>query len=595
MVLDSISVSGRQSISACGGDTTICATGTFHLVTKTEDGSSDGSPLTDNTITPTWSGDADSRGPSNCTTISFGLNQVGGVGTANPTDAPERKESTTATYVYKGTNLTSQNDTQKTASIEVTQAANPVGAWYYVSSEDRATSLVPSCPPTVSENGGTATMTTTLYYDERWKADDSCGNIVGLDWRPNSKNGGSDSYAFGEQDCDAPARTASLSVTISGLTATCTATQEASSVPCYCGENCAGNCNKTIHWHCADKVQHINMGGGTGYTEGYTIDGLDGDGCLPCSGGTATVTIHGTNVTELYTRAAQCKTATLPTTMGRTADQTVVGLEFSHTGETGSGTYYDYLYEQTYSVPTNRYSAYTQIHYMAYNTAGKHNRDETTYQYDTLGTSYKYEVIEYAYNDYNLETKKFYSKSDYVNAHSMNDGADWDAAVEAYENSATCSGGTGDDCSGGTWVYDESLNPSETGITGYYKDWFTNYTNFSKMADEEMSSVPDVCYVASISPDRTMFYSAETSNNNISKTFEFPANTTTAITSGSVTFISDNPSVGDSPNKVESVVVHYKVAACTEDTDKYTLVSATGPSTAVACGAVPRKRCNYNS
>lgn len=584
MVLDSIAVSGTQSISQCGGSSTICATGTFHLETVSEGGGiTKGGSETDSTITPTWSGDADNSGPSNCTTISFGLNSVNGVGTANPTASAARSESTTASYTYKGTNLTSANDTTKTASITVTQAGNNVGAWYYVPSEDYATSLSVSCPDTISENGGSATVTSTLTYMQRWKADDDCGNIVGLDYKEATKDGPSETVTFAEQDCDEPARCETVNLEMSGQSNSCSVCQEASSVPCYCGENCAGNCNATIHWHCAEKKSYTNMG------TTYTISGLDGEGCLPCTGGTASVTIHGTTDTELYTRAAQCVTATLPTTMGKTASQTVVGLVQSHTGKTGSGTYYDYLYGESYTVPTNKYTAYTQYHYMAYNTANKANRDETTYQYDTLGTSYKYEVLEYSYNDYYWSSKKFYTKSDFVAE--GNSASVWDAAMEEYYDSATCSGGTGDDCSGGTWVYDDDLDPRETGITGNYKVWFTNYTNFNKMDDEMMDSVPDVCYVASISADRTMFYSASTSNNSMIKTFEFAANTTTAITSGSVTFTSDNPSVGNSPNKIEKITVNYQVAACTNDTDKYTISSVTAPSTAVACAAVPRKRC----
>ena len=587
MVLDSIAITADStSISQCGGQTNVCVKGTFHLETKSEGGSVEkGGSETDSTIKATWSGDADNSGPSTCTVISFGENTVGGYGTSNPTTAPSRNESTTATYTYKGTNLTSVNDTTKTSNtVTITQAANNVHDWYYEGKTDYATSLVASCPGNVSENGGTATVTSTLYYEQDWRCDDDCGNTVGYKYVSTSKSGPSTSVTFAEQDCDEPERCETASLSMSGQSTSCSVCQDESSVPCYCGENCAGNCNTTIHWHCAEKKSYTNMG------TTYTINGLDGDGCLPCSGGTATVIIHGTTDTELYTRAAECKTATLSTTMGKTADQTVVGLVQSHTGETGSGTYYDYLYGRSYTVPTNKYTAYTQYHYMAYNTAGKHNRNETTYQYDTLGTSYKYEVLEYSFNDYYISSKKFYSKSDFVNA--GNSAATWDAAMERYNNSATCSGGTGDDCSGGTWVYDEDLNPNETGITGNYKVWFTNYTNFSKMDDEMMDRVPNVCYVASISPDKTMFYSASTSNNSMIKTFEFAANTTTAATNGSVTFTSDNPSVGNSPNKIEKITVNYKVAACTNDTDKYTISSVTAPSTAVACSAIPGNGVN---
>lgn len=615
MVLDSIAVSGTQSISQCGGDSTICATGTFHLETVSEGGGiSKGNSVTDNTITPTWSGDADDSGPSNCTTISFGLNTVNGAGTANPTASAARSESTTASYTYKGTNLTSANDTTKTASITVTQAGNNVGDWYYVASEDYATALSVSCPGTISENGGSATVTSTLSYMQRWKAKDDCGNIVGLKFIAATKSGPSQTVSFAEQDCDEPERCETVSLSLSGQSNSCSVCQEASSVPCYCGENCAGNCNATIHWHCAEKKSYTNMG------TTYTISGLDGDGCLPCSGGTATVTIHGTTDTELYTRAAECKTATLPTTMGRTESQTVVGLVQSSTGTTGSSSYYDYKEGKTYYVATNKYTAYTQYHYMAYNTADKYNRDETTYQYDTLGTSYKYEVLTYSFNDYDsYHTQRYYSKSDYVNG-GPNDGSDWDDAVNAYYDSYwedgyyKCSV-TGEEVSGpnstcedtdesgntitGTvsWVVTDSgytrSHPSVVGLVGYY--WFTNYTNFSKMDDVMMDSVPDVCYVASISADRIMFYSASTSSNSMVKTFEYGANTTTAATNGSVTFRSDNPSVGNSPNKIETITVNYKVAACTDDTDKYTLASVTGPSSAVACGAVPRKWCHNNS
>ena len=587
MVLDSIAITADStSISQCGGQTNVCVKGTFHLETKSEGGSVEkGGSETDSTIKATWSGDADNSGPSTCTVISFGENTVGGYGTSNPTTAPSRNESTTATYTYKGTNLTSVNDTTKTSNtVTITQAANNVHDWYYEGKTDYATSLVASCPGNVSENGGTATVTSTLYYEQDWRCDDDCGNTVGYKYVSASKSGPSTSVTFAEQDCDEPERCETASLSMSGQSTSCSVCQDESSVPCYCGENCAGNCNTTIHWHCAEKKSYTNMG------TTYTINGLDGDGCLPCSGGTATVIIHGTTDTELYTRAAECRTATLSTTMGKTADQTVVGLVQSHTGETGSGTYYDYLYGRSYTVPTNKYTAYTQYHYMAYNTAGKHNRNETTYQYDTLGTSYKYEVLEYSFNDYYISSKKFYSKSDFVNA--GNSAATWDAAMERYNNSATCSGGTGDDCSGGTWVYDEDLNPNETGITGNYKVWFTNYTNFSKMDDEMMDRVPNVCYVASISPDKTMFYSASTSNNSMIKTFEFAANTTTAATNGSVTFTSDNPSVGNSPNKIEKITVNYKVAACTNDTDKYTISSVTAPSTAVACSAIPGNGVN---
>ena len=530
MVLDSISIKADSNdIDKCGGSTNICVTGTFHLVTKSEDGETDGNAETDTTILASWGGNADNSGPSTCTVISFGLNAVSGIGTANPTSAPSRDKSTTATYTYSGTNLTNDNHTTKTSNtVTITQGANNVGEWYYVPSEDYATSLVASCPGIVSENGGTATVTSTLYYKQRWKADDSCGNIVGLKYIDASKAGPSDSHTFDEQECDAEERSATVTVSISGVSDSCVVTQEASSVPCYCGQSCGDvGCNGKIHWLCAEKKD----------TTQYDYDcstakvlNLNDKGQLPSSGGTATATVDGKSKKGIWTKSAYCSTESLPTQIvdslpslpNAESSQKTVYLIVDKEGVTGGTLYYNDSDGDTQSTYSYTYTSYTQYHYTVWPEdvqIGKKTIKEEKWGWKVLGTSYKrdansatsYESTRYRYSCYSANGCDD-KREEFIN--DGNSASSWDNAYsswytkwEKYQASEKfyCDGSEVPSeeemlkCEGEQERrLDESLNPGEFYVYGYY---YAPTTVYGDGTDSEMNRV-STCCVRNISTEK---------------------------------------------------------------------------------------------
>ena len=565
MVLDSISIKADSTdIDKCGGETNICVTGTFHLVTKSEDGETDGNAETDTTIPVTWSGDADNSGPSTCTVISFDLNAVSGIGTDNPTSAPSRTESTTATYTYKGTNLTSDNDTTKTSNtVTVTQGANNVGEWYYVPSEDYATSLVASCPGIISENGGTATVTSTLYYKQRWKADDSCGNIVGLKYIDASKTGPSDSHTFDEQECDAEERTATVTVSESGVSDSCVVTQEASSVPCYCGQSCGDvGCNGKIHWLCAEKKD----------TTQYDYDcstakvlNLNDKGQLPSSGGTATATVDGKSKKGIWTKSAYCSTESLPTQIvdslpslpNAESSQNTVYLIVNKEGATGGTLYYNDSDGDTRSTYSYTYTSYTQYHYTVWPEdvqIGKKTIKEEKWGWKVLGTSYKrdansatsYESTRYRYSCYSANGCDD-KREEFIN--DGNSASSWDNAYsswytkwEKYQASEKfyCDGSEVPSeeemlrCEGEQERrLDESLNPGEFYVYGYY---YAPTTVYGDGTDSEMNRV-STCCVRNISTEKDYLVEHLSTPTNITTpaTFTYQANTGATEITGTAT------------------------------------------------------------
>ncbi len=525
MVLDSISINADSTdIDKCGGSTNICVTGTFHLVTKSEEGSEDGSSETDTTIPVTWSDDADNSGPSTCTVISFDLNAVSGIGTDNPISAPARTESTTATYTYKGTNLTSDNDTTKTSNtVTITQGANNVGDWYHVSSEDVADRLVASCPTSiVSENGGTASMSTTLEYRQRWKADDSCGNIVGLKYVPATKSGPGDSHTFEEQECDADARTHTLSASLCGLTASCTAEQEASSVPCFCGGGCEDvGCSGESHWGCAMKKGETEY---EYYCNTATVNGLDEKNYLPAAGGTATVTIKGKSKKGIWTRSASCGYENLPTQIvtslpslpNSESSQNTIYLLVNEEGKTGGTLYYYDSNGNRQSTYSYTYTSYTQYHYTVWLedvTIGKKTIKEERWGWQNIGTSYKKDAnstTSYTERGYTYTCGNgYYANCDDKRNEYITDGnsaSSWDSAYEVwyekyqkYMDSERffCDGvevATEEEMLNCTGEQErrlnETLNPGYFSIYGYYMSPGTVYGDGD---DVDMNSVYACC------------------------------------------------------------------------------------------------------
>ena len=429
MVLDKISIEAdTTSVDACfDGSINICATGSFHLETISEGGGiSKGDTETDTTIPVNWGGNVDSSGPSNCTTISFDENKIGGDDniTTNPSSQPSRDKSTSASYVYLGKNLTSSNSTTKTSNtVTIVQGANTLGSWYTNTSLDRNVTISVSCPSSVSEYGGSADVTSRVTYEYCEEIKDKCGHIVGRKWTSKTIDGPSQTVSFSEQECEEPARSETVNLTythVNGLTASdsCEVYQDASTESCYCGENCSDvGCSGKIHWLCTEKKIYENVDGT------YTISGLEDDK-LPCEGGTATVRITSSSDREYWTKSAYCSIETLSTVMGNSTSQDNVGLVYSHTGTTGTLYYHNsnLTYTSTYAA---KYTAYTRNHITLHN-----NLDGTSsYITETIpGYSYKYEA--HSVNDWYEYPMTYYSRDSYVSA--GGNGSNWDSAMNRY-------------------------------------------------------------------------------------------------------------------------------------------------------------------
>ena len=566
MVLDSISIKADSTdIDKCGGSTNICVTGTFHLVTKSEDGETDGNAETDSTILATWDGNADNSGPSTCTVISFGLNTVGNPGTDSPTSAPSRDKSTTATYIYKGINLTDVNDTTKTSNkVTVTQGANNVGEWYYKGDNDYATSLVVNCPSGyVSENGGSATITSTLYYEQDWRADDECGNTVGYKYVSASKSGPSDTVSFDEQECDADERSETKTLSMSGQSASCTVYQEASSVPCFCGGGCPdASCNGKVHWGCAAKK------GDTLYEYNCStakINGNDPSIPLPATGGTATVTIEGTAKKGIWTRSAICGYESLPVQIvdslpslpNTESSQNTVYLLPKEKGKTGGTLYYydsDGNRQSTYSYT---YTSYTQYHYTVWLedvTIGKKTIKEEKWGWTTLGESI--ERIANSVTSYESTRYRYYcntangcedKREEYIT--DGNSASTWDNAYSSwydkwvkYQASEKfyCDGSEVPSeeemlkCEGEQErKLDESLNPGQFSIYGYY---YAPTTEYGDGTDEGLTRIT-ACCVRNISSDLDYLVDHLSTGTSITgtATFTYAANPGAQVITGSTT------------------------------------------------------------
>lgn len=614
MVLDNVTIAAdTTSVDACfDGSINVCATGHFHLETKTIDGTTSGGALTDKTIQATWGGNADSSGPSNCTTISFNENMIGGNDaiTTNPSNQPARSESTIAKYTYSGNNLTSNNSTTISSStVTITQGENVLQSWYYNTTLDRNLTISVSCPPSVGEYGGSATAEGSITYEYCEERKDQCGHIVGRKWTSKTVTLNPQTVTFAEQDCEEPARSQTVSFSYSlpnGLSVSdsCTIWQDASTESCYPGENCSdAGCSGRIHWLCTEKKIYENVDGS------YEIRGLDENGHLSCDGGTASVRIASSNDREYWTRSAYCSIETLPTVFGNSTSQDNVGLVFSHTGTTGRLNYTNSSLVDTYTYAA-KYSAYTRNHITLHNNnESKETYCTTSNKLETIpGTSIKYEAN--SVRDYYQYPKTYYSRSSYVNA--GGDGDDWDAAMDAYYDTIYCASGhyqcsaTGEEVSGpnstcestdesgntisGTvsWVcdsydYNDNYDPRETGMTLWHIDY--NVITGTAPADVDMDYVGGACCVRNISSDYDYFWSARTSSSSIIKTFDYPQNTGIEPKSGSVTFTFDNTS--PKPGTPDSVTVNYTVASCTIDTDKYTMGAVSGPTSAVECDAIP--------
>ena len=563
MVLDKITIEAdRTSIEVCGGQTNVCVTGHFHLVTKSENGESNGSSITDKTIPVTWNGQVDSAGPSTCTVISFDENKIGGndAVTTDPSPQPSRDKTTTATYTYKGTNLTSANDTTKTSDeVKVTQAENSLGGWYKETSLDRNFIITPSCPGVVSENGGTATATSTVTYEYCEERKDSCDHIVGRKWIKTTITGPSGSASFDEQECDADARSQTISLVYThvngaSVSTSCTATQEASSVPCYCGQVCGDvGCSGKIHWLCAVKK------GDTEYEFDCSTAKITNltDGMLGSAGGTAKVTVSGYSKKGIWTKSAHCgnetlhvqEVSSLPSLSNVESSQNTVYLIpiNTATGQTGGTLYYTDENGNRQSTYSYTYSSYTWNHYTVWPEDQQVGRKTIKVEHwgwksDTIYVKKANRVRDYGWYD------RYYSSGEkQLWLDNGNSESTWDNAYDPwYENyqkylatkQTYCDGVAIDDdaeCSGNTTVkYDESKNPGSFSILGQYWDWYYTYgVNENQYGISSMS----VCCVRNISETEDYLvdhlstktpYTANTS-------FTYPANTKTTTVNGSAT------------------------------------------------------------